>query len=208
MIPPRLVLATANPGKVVELEALVREWGRVDVVSLAAFPGVAPGPEGGETYAENAIAKARAVAAATGLPALGDDSGLEVDALGGAPGVHSRRWAGASADDRERNERILTALARASGAARTARFRCVVALAWPDGRVETGEGSASGTIVHRAEGEGGFGYDPIFFADELGTTVAAASPEAKRRVSHRARAVRALGARLAGRGDAGETSSA
>jgi XTP/dITP diphosphohydrolase len=208
MIPPRLVLATANPGKVGELEALVREWGRVEVLPLSAFPGVSPGPEDGETYAENAIAKARAVSAATGLPALGDDSGLEVDALGGAPGVQSRRWAGASADDRARNDRILTALARTPDAPRTARFRCVVALAWPDGRVETGEGSVSGTIARRAEGTGGFGYDPIFFADELRTTVAAASLEAKQRMSHRARAMRALGARLAGRGEAGETSGA
>jgi XTP/dITP diphosphohydrolase len=205
MIPPRVVLATANPGKVAELEQLVREWGRVDVVSLAAFPGVSPGPEDAETYAENAIAKARAVAAATALPALGDDSGLEIDALGGAPGVRSRRWAGAAADDRDRNDRILAALAETSDAGRSARFRCVVALAWPDGHVETGEGSVGGTIVRRPEGEHGFGYDPIFFASEIGTTLAAAPLEAKQRVSHRARAMRALGGRLAARGGAGRS---
>lgn len=205
MIPARLVLATANPGKAAELGSLVREWGPVDVIPLSAFPGVAPGPEDGATYAENAVAKARAVAAATGLPALADDSGLEVDALDGAPGVRSARWAGAT-DDRARNVRLLAALAATSGAARTARFRCVVALAWPDGRVEVGEGACAGTIAHRPEGEAGFGYDPIFVSEDLGTTIAAASPEAKQRVSHRARAVRALGARLVERGGAGGAS--
>jgi XTP/dITP diphosphohydrolase len=157
---------------------------------------VTPGPEDADSYVDNAVAKARAVAGATRLPALADDSGLEVDALGGAPGVHSDRWAGPDADDDARNARILAALADVPDAGRTARYRCVVALAWPDGRVETGEGACAGRIARRGEGTTGFGYDPIFVADELGTTVGRASMEAKQRISHRARAVRALGRRL------------
>jgi XTP/dITP diphosphohydrolase len=194
MIPARLVLATGNPGKVAELGALVGEWGTVDVVSLAAFPGVASPAEGATSYVENAALKARAVAAATGLPALADDSGLEVDALGGAPGVRSARWA---PDDAARVAKLLVALRDVAPAARGARFRCVVALAWPDGRVETAEGTCEGRIADAPAGAGGFGYDPVFVAAELGRTLASVSAADKARVSHRARAVRALGARLA-----------
>src|SRR5262249_26406817 len=135
-------------------------------------------------------------AVATGLPALADDSGLEVDALDGAPGVRSARWAGPGATDAERVARLLVALAGVPMARRTARFRAVVALAWPDGAIVTAEGTVSGRIVEIRAGRGGFGYDPVFLADELDTTFAAASPAAKGRLSHRARAMRALGARL------------
>lgn len=191
MIPPCLVLATANPGKVAELRDLVREWGPVEVRSLAEHPDVAMPEETGATYAENAAAKARAVAGATGLPALADDSGLEVDALGGAPGVRSARFA---ASDTERIARLLAAIEGARD--RRARFRCVVAVVWPDGREELAEGIVEGRIAPAPRGAGGFGYDPIFVADELGVTFAAAPAGDKARVSHRARAVRALGAKL------------
>ncbi len=191
MIPPRLVLASANPGKIAELGALVREWGEIETRDLSAG-GVALPPEGETSYVENAVAKSRAVALATGLPALGDDSGLEVDALRGAPGVLSARLAGS---DSQRIAALLTRLAGTTD--RRARFRCVVALAWPDGRVVTAEGTCDGTIAERPAGGGGFGYDPIFVADELGCTFAAASAEEKARISHRARAVRALGEHLA-----------
>jgi XTP/dITP diphosphohydrolase len=196
MIPPRLVLATTNPGKLEELRALVAEWGPVEVESLTAFPGVAPGEETGASYAENAVAKARAVAAATGLPALGDDSGLEVDTLGGAPGVRSARWAGEAAGDAGRVARLLAALVGVPDHARGARFRCVVALAWPDGRVETAAGECRGRIAAASAGTRGFGYDPVFVADDLGRTFAEASAAEKRAVDFRARAMRALGARL------------
>jgi len=196
MIPPRLVLATANPGKVAELRVLVAEWGGVEALQLAAFPGVVLPEEHGATYAENAVAKAIAVAAACQLPALGDDSGLEVAALGGAPGVHSARYAGPAADDGARIAKLLGALRARPDAERGARFRCVVALAWPDGRVATAEGECAGAIASAPSGTGGFGYDPVFVADELGETLAAATPADKGRISHRARAVRALGARL------------
>jgi len=191
VIPSRLVLATANAGKTRELRELLAEWGSLDVQSLADFPDVRLPAEDGATYAENALLKARAVAAATRLPALADDSGLEVDALAGAPGVRSARFA---PTDAARIDRILDALRGVVD--RWARFRCVVALAWPDGRTECAEGVCTGRIAERADGAGGFGYDPIFVADELERTFAAAPREEKARVSHRARAVRALGARL------------
>jgi XTP/dITP diphosphohydrolase len=191
VIPSQLVLATANPGKTRELRALVGEWGPIDVRSLADFPGVRLPEEDGATYADNAVLKARAVATATGLPALADDSGLEVEALSGAPGVRSARFA---PSDAERIARLLEVLGDAED--RRARFRCVVALAWPDGRLEQAEGSCAGRIAERALGAGGFGYDPLFVADELGRTFAVATAEEKARVSHRARAVRALGERL------------
>ncbi|HZP41645.1 MAG TPA: non-canonical purine NTP pyrophosphatase [Candidatus Binatia bacterium] len=196
MIPARLVVASWNPGKVAELVALVREWGGVECVPLAAVPGAPRVPEGGGTYGENAIAKARAAARASGLPALADDSGLEVDALGGAPGVRSARWAGDDASDADRNARLLAALADVPDARRTARFRCVVALAWPDGRVETAEGVCEGRIARAPRGARGFGYDPVFVADDLGVTFAEVPAGEKRRVDFRARAMRALGAAL------------
>jgi XTP/dITP diphosphohydrolase len=196
MIPPRLVLATSNRGKLAELRALLAEWGPVEVLSLEAFPGTELPEERASSYAENAIAKAQAVAGATGLPALADDSGLEVDALGGGPGPRSARYAGPAATDAERVARLLGTLRAVPEVERGARFRCVVALAWPDGRVETAEGECAGRIAAAPEGTGGFGYDPVFVAAELGRTFAAISSEEKRRVSHRARAVRALGARL------------
>src|SRR5207248_311131 len=167
----------------------------VDVLSLAAFRRVACPAKRDTSYMDNAVAKARAVAAATGLPALGDDSGLEVDALGGAPGIHSARWA---PSDAERIEKLLAALRDVPEASRGASFRCVVALAWPDGRVETAEGTCTGRIALSRLGKGGFGYDPIFVSHDLGTTFAAASEDEKRRVSHRGRAMRALGDRLRG----------
>jgi len=193
-VPPRLVLATANPGKVRELRRLVTEWGAdVLVQALDDHPELALPEETGETYEANAARKAGVVAAATGVPALADDSGLEVDALGGRPGVRSARY---GADDADRIARLLGELEGRSGVERRARFRCVVVLAWPTGEMEAGEGVVEGRIATEQAGSGGFGYDPIFVADELGTTFAAAPAEAKARVSHRARAMAALGARL------------
>jgi XTP/dITP diphosphohydrolase len=193
-VPSRLVLATENAGKVRELVRLVEAWDApVLVQSLADHPGVTLPPETGETYEANAAQKAGVVAAATGLPALADDSGLEVDALGGAPGVRSARY---GRDDADRIGRLLRELEARPGVARTARFRCVVVLAWPDGAMETGEGVVAGAIARHPRGAGGFGYDPVFVADELGTTFAEAPAAEKARVSHRARAMAALGERL------------
>jgi XTP/dITP diphosphohydrolase len=197
MIPARLVLATANAGKVRELVALVAEWGRVEVLSLADFPAVVLPEESGETYLANATLKAVAACDATGLPALADDSGLEVGALGGAPGVQSARYAPSPA---ARNEKLLGALTGVPPERRGARYRAVVALAFPDGRVLSAEGVCEGTIALAPSGTAGFGYDPIFVSAELGRTIGDASAADKARVSHRARAMRALGAQLGGRG--------
>jgi XTP/dITP diphosphohydrolase len=189
--PRRLVLATANPGKVSELRNLLATWGPVEVLSLGQ---VALPEERYTSYEDNAIAKARAAAAATGLPALGDDSGLEVDFLAGGPGVRSARWA---PSDVERIGKLLDALVDVPPSGRGARFRCVVALAWPDGQTVTAEGTCAGRIATAPRGTAGFGYDPVFVSDDLGCTFAEASAEAKERVGHRGRAVRALGALLA-----------
>ena len=193
MIPGRVVLATANPGKVRELTRLVRRWGDVDLVGLDRFLGVSLPPEDGQTYADNATGKATAVAGATGLPALGDDSGLEVDALAGAPGLWSARFA---PTDAARVEKLLHALAGVAPPARTARFRCVVAMAWPEGRVILAEGVCEGRIATVVRGEGGFGYDPVFEPEGFTTSFAALPAETKDRVSHRARALEALGRSL------------
>jgi XTP/dITP diphosphohydrolase len=192
MIPRRLVLATANPGKTTELAELLREWGTIDVLDLACFPGLSCPEERGTTYAQNAVAKASAVAAATGLPALADDSGLEVDALDGAPGVYSARYAGPG----ERVAKLLAEVAHVPAHRRSARFRCVVAIAWPGAGVETAEGECRGRLAIAPSGSGGFGYDPVFVSDDLGKTFGDATAAEKQRVSHRARAVRALGERL------------
>jgi XTP/dITP diphosphohydrolase len=192
-----LVLATANPGKVRELAPLVAEWGPLALRSLADVGAVETPEETGETYEANAVLKARAVATATGLPALADDSGLEVDALDGRPGVFSARYGDSEAS---RNERLLAELRGVPEERRTARYRAVVALAWPDGAVVTGEGTCEGRIAEAPRGTAGFGYDPLFVATELGRTVGESSVEEKTRVSHRARAMRALGRALQARG--------
>jgi XTP/dITP diphosphohydrolase len=168
----------------------------VETLDLRAFPAVALPEETESSYAGNAVLKARAVAAATGLPALADDSGLEVEALAGEPGVRSARWAGPGASDAERIAKLLGALAGVPAPARGARFLCVVALAWPDGRLETATGTCDGRIASSPEGRGGFGFDPVFVADEIGHSLGRATPVEKQRISHRARAMRSLGARL------------
>ena len=193
----RLVLATANPGKVRELCDLVAEWGAIEVASLGDFPGVGMPEETGATYRENAVLKARAVAAATRLPALADDSGIEVDALDGRPGVHSARY---GESELARNEKLLGELRGVPAELRTARYRAVVALAFPDGAILEGEGTCEGRITEAPRGTGGFGYDPIFWSSDLGQTVGDATAEAKARISHRARAMRALGRALQARG--------
>jgi XTP/dITP diphosphohydrolase len=192
-----LVLATANPGKVRELAPLVAEWGPLAVRSLADVGAVEMPEETGETYEANAVLKAQAVASATGLPALADDSGIEVDALDGRPGVFSARYGDSEA---ARNERLLSELRGVAEERRTARYRAVVALAWPDGVVVTGEGTCEGRIAEAPRGTVGFGYDPLFVATELGRTIGESSVEEKARVSHRARAMRALGHALQARG--------
>ena len=192
----RLVVATLNRGKLRELATLLADL-PFELVLLADRAGASLPDETGETYADNALIKARAAAQATGLPALADDSGLEVDALGGAPGVRSARYGGAGLDDAGRTARLLEALRDVPDARRTARFRCVIGLVEPGGAERLVEGTAEGVIARAPRGTHGFGYDPVFFYPALGRTFAELTPDEKRRVDHRGAAVRALRALLA-----------
>ena len=195
-----LVVATRNRGKLYELRALFDGTG-VDVIDLAEAEARLGYPlpdtvEDAPTFAGNAAKKARAIAAATGWPALADDSGLEVDALGGAPGVYSARYAGAHGDDGANNAKLVAALAAVPAARRTAQFRCALAVADPAGLlgadVITADGTVAGVILEAPRGAGGFGYDPLFLCPELGQTFAEAGVDAKSAVSHRGRALAAL----------------
>jgi len=191
-----LVFATRNRGKLVELCELLPG---VEVRSLDDIhvPDVV---EDADTFAGNAAKKAREVSQATGLPALADDSGLEVDALGGAPGVYSARYAGAGHDDAANNQKLLEALAGVPATQRTGRFRSVLALADVTGPlgndVITADGACEGVILDAPRGTGGFGYDPLFFSPELGMTFAEAGVGPKNDLSHRARAMKAMKPRL------------
>jgi len=193
---PVVVLATRNPGKVRELTALLADLA-LEVQSLMDFSDLPPLPEEGATYTENAVAKAVAVARATGLIALADDSGLEVDALNGEPGPQSSRWLGEGASDADRNAVVLQRLRGVGPERRTARFRAVVAVAHPDGTVRAFEGTAEGRIADRPAGTAGFGYDPIFLVSGEGRTMAELGTAIKNRISHRARAMQAARAYLA-----------
>lgn len=194
---PRLVLATRNPGKAREIAAVYGHL-RIAWLTLADFPELGDLPETGTTYVENAAAKARAASSATGLPSLADDSGIEVDALGGEPGVHSARFLGSAATDAGRNARIIEMLADVPPEARTARYRAAVAVALPDGSVRIFEGTCEGRIATSPRGHGGFGYDPLFVPDGETRTMAEVPMEMKNRISHRARALRAAEPYLAG----------
>lgn len=195
----RLLVATRNAGKVREIGALLAEAGW-EAVGLGEL-GIAETPEeeaveAFDTFAENALAKARHFCARTGLPALADDSGLVVDALDGAPGVRSRRFAApdrarGEGQDAANNRRLLELLAGVDDPARTARFVSAAALAWPDGRERVRTGTLEGRIAREARGQGGFGYDPVFLLPD-GRTLAELAPAEKNVLSHRGRAVRAL----------------
>jgi XTP/dITP diphosphohydrolase len=195
-LPPTLALATRNPGKVKEISAILAGL-KVHFAGLEEWPVLGELPEEGDTYAENAASKALTVARATGVPALADDSGVEIDALGGGPGVRSRRLLGESASDDARNAYVLERLAGLPEIRRTARYRAVVAVATPDGTVETFEGVCEGSIADRPRGAGGFGYDPIFVIAGDGRTMAEVPPDVKNQISHRARALRAARAAIA-----------
>jgi XTP/dITP diphosphohydrolase len=190
----RLLVASHNAGKVREISELLRPLG-VEAVSAASL-GLAEPEETEATFKGNAELKARAAAAASGLPALADDSGLEVFALGGAPGVHSARWAGPGRDFKAAMARVWRELEAKGAADRSARFVCVLALAQPDGGVESFEGEARGIIVWPPRGDKGFGYDPIFMPEGCARTFGEMTPEEKLPLTHRARAFEKLLAAL------------
>ncbi len=187
----RVLLATRNAGKVREMRERLARVG-VEVETLDAYPDAPEVEETGTTFEENARLKALQTAGATGRWVIAEDSGLCVDALGGAPGIHSARFSGVHGDDAANNEKLLRELAGASR--RTAHYACVIALARPDGEVLlTSHGRCDGQIADEPRGKGGFGYDPLFIADRLAPdTMAEVKPEQKQRVSHRAAALRSF----------------
>jgi XTP/dITP diphosphohydrolase len=191
----RLLIATGNRGKLRELAALLGEGFALE--SLAEHPEVALPPEG-DDYAANAAVKARCAALASGLPALADDSGIEVAALGGAPGPRSARYGGDALDDAARVQRLLAELAASGpGASRAARFVCFAALALPNGEVQLARGVCDGELLTAPRGVAGFGYDPIFSPDGGARSMAELAEAEKNRISHRARAIAALRPALA-----------
>lgn len=195
---PRVVLATANPHKLGEIHAILAAAGvDLDLVAMTAL-GVPSPVEDGETFEANALLKARACVAATGLPAIADDSGIEVDALDGAPGVYSARYAGAEGDDAANNAKLLAAVAGLPPEQRTARFVCVAAAVTPAGAEVVVRGEMPGRVIDELRGERGFGYDPLFVADATADdrTNGELSAAEKDAISHRGAAFRALAAEL------------
>ena len=194
---PRLVIATLNRAKGRELQELLGDvaW---EVALLADTPGATLPEETGTTYADNALIKARAGMRSTSATALGDDSGIEVDALEGGPGLYSARWGGHGLDDAGRNALMLERLRGVPAERRTARYRCVIAIVDPDGRFSVVQGTCEGVIAEAPRGTGGFGYDPIFFFPPLGATFGEVADAVKHQVSHRGIAARAARAILDG----------
>jgi molybdenum cofactor biosynthesis protein MoaC/non-canonical purine NTP pyrophosphatase (RdgB/HAM1 family) len=188
----RLLLATNNSGKLAELRALLQSAALdVDVVTPHEIGLTLSPEENGATYAENAAIKARAFAAVAGLPALADDSGIEIAALGGRPGLHSARYGPPGGSDADRVQALLGEMRDVPDAQRAARFVAAIVIALPDGRTWIAEGELQGVLARAPRGEGGFGYDPVFYLPELGRTVAELNEAAKNKSSHRSRALRA-----------------
>ena len=186
----RLVVATRNRGKLDEIRAILASL-PVEVASLADYPELEPIEEDEATFEANAAKKALHVAVSTGHLTLADDSGIEVDALDGAPGVHSARFAGPEATDEANNAKLLELMAAVPDAERTARFRCVVAIATPEGHLEVAEGVCEGLVARRERGDKGFGYDPLFLVPEWGMTFGELPEGIKNGISHRGRALAA-----------------
>ena len=192
----KLVLATRNPHKVAELRAILLPLlPGAEIVGTEAFDVPEP-VEDEVTFAGNALIKARQLAEATGLLALADDSGVCVDAMGGAPGVFSARWCGRHGDDAANLELLLAQMADVPERHRGASFVCAAAMAAPDGREEVAEGIMRGSLLFAPRGENGFGYDPIFRPEGLSVSSAELTPERKEAISHRGKAFRALAARI------------
>ena len=186
----KLVIASHNPGKVSEIRTLLKPL-RIDVVGADELGLIEP-EETGKTFTENAELKARLAAEASGLPALSDDSGMAVSALGGAPGIYSARWAGPKKDFSAAIKRVNDALLMTGSSDRSCSFICVLSLAWPDGHIESFEGRVSGTAVFPPRGSHGFGYDPIFIPKGYQKTFAELGDDIKNKIGHRAIATQSL----------------
>lgn len=191
----KIVLATNNKGKVREFQAALATLG-LEGVPIKEVCQVEEPEETGHTFMENAFLKATYYMKACGLPCLADDSGLEVEALGGAPGIYSARYAGVHGDDEANNQKLLDNLAEVPLAERQGRYVCALALVYPDGRKYSVEGYCEGLIQDERCGTGGFGYDPYFYLPQFGTTIANISLEQKNEISHRGKALQALVAQL------------
>jgi len=194
----KIVLATRNKSKVTELRAQLAGL-EVEVLTLEDFPALKLPPEDGAGFTENALIKARFVASETGLAALGDDSGLEVDHLGGRPGVFSSRYGGPGADDAANCKKLLGELRGVPEGQRGARFKCSLAFVEPGGEERVFTGTFEGYITERPRGKNGFGYDPVFFVPEKGKTAAELDPREKNAISHRALALKKFKEWISGR---------
>ena len=187
----KIVFATTNEGKVKEIKEILGDF-PIEVVSMKEMGITADIEENGATFEENSLIKARALVKLTGIPALADDSGLEVDYLNGEPGIYSARYLGRDIDYDYKNNYIIDKLSGAKGEERSARFVCVISLVLPDGREFVERGVVEGLIGYEQKGENGFGYDPIFYLPEYGKTSAELPPEEKNRISHRGKALTAM----------------
>lgn len=187
-----LALASRNPGKLREIRTILGGLASIRLTSADEYPGWVAPPEDDDTYEGNALVKARSLAAFAGVPVIADDSGIEVDALGGGPGVRSARFAGEDATDEENLAKLIGVIRAVPDEARGARYRCVAVLVTPSGKESAAEGIVEGTLVIDRRGSGGFGYDPIFVPLGDTRTMAELSPEEKDRISHRGKAFRGL----------------
>jgi len=189
----KVVLGTKNQGKIKEIKDIFKKEGiDVEILGLDLFPEMWNIEESGKTFLENALIKAKTVAEHTKMISIADDSGLEIDALNGAPGIYSARFAGPEADDEKNNKKVLDLLKDVPEEKRTARFRCVIVAYRPDGKYISAEGTWEGRITLYPRGDKGFGYDPIFEDLELGLTAAEMEPEEKNKRSHRYKAIKKL----------------
>ncbi len=185
----KLVIATGNKNKITEIKDKFLKTGGLEIIPLNEFKNVPEIIEDADTFSGNAMKKARAIRDFTGLPSMADDSGLVVDALNGEPGVYSARYGGENADDRDRYLLVLEKMKGIPENERSARFVCSIAIAMPDGREYSTEGTCEGVISSEPRGDNGFGYDPVFYLPEFGKTMAEISLEIKNLVSHRGRAL-------------------
>lgn len=199
---PRIAIASRNVHKIREITRICADWGVVWVTVSSDSGGSGEWPdveETGPSYLDNAVLKARAVARHTGIPALADDSGIEVDALAGAPGPRSARFAGEAASDADNLHKLIRSIEGVPAELRAARYRCVAVLTHPDGTEIAAEGTCQGSLVTEPRGTGGFGYDPVFVPDRSSLTMAELTDEEKDTISHRGRALRALRGAAVGR---------
>ncbi len=195
--PDQILLATGNAGKVREILDVLGDL-PVKIRRLSEFPGLPEAVESGDSFEENAAIKAMHYARLTGIVTLAEDSGIEIDALDGAPGVYSARFAGCHGDDAANNAKVVDLLRGVPEDRRTGRFRCVCVLAGPDAVLASAEGTIEGRILDQPRGSGGFGYDPLFYVPDLGCTTAEVPREQKNRISHRGQALRAMKVKIEG----------